>query len=196
VLHPDLTDESDYPTREAGSCVPFVCDETHVRPVWQRLAERAAVIGQPMAQPVTTMEANLRLLVERSLRKPVYSDSNLVVFVLPRNAREARLVSRAQSPTGARPWPEDRRRLGVRVKRIALRGANERREIPMDHPGLNEGWWAIERDGQMMSRWTNGDAVLPLPVVDGSAMLELHLAGEMVYAVETRPESRVQHHAA
>jgi hypothetical protein len=33
----------------------------------------------------------------------------------------------------------------------------------LDHPSLTEGWWAVERDGQVMSRWTNGDAVLPLP---------------------------------
>ena len=31
VLHPDLTDETDYPTREAGSCAPFVWDEDNVR---------------------------------------------------------------------------------------------------------------------------------------------------------------------
>jgi hypothetical protein len=36
VLRPDLTDESGYPTREAGSCAPFVWDEASVRPVWQR----------------------------------------------------------------------------------------------------------------------------------------------------------------
>ena len=42
VLHPDLTDETDYPTREAGSCAPFVWDEASVQPVWQRLADRAA----------------------------------------------------------------------------------------------------------------------------------------------------------
>ena len=54
VLHPDLTDESDYPTREAGSCAPFVWDEASVRPVWQRLADRAAAIGRPVPQPATT----------------------------------------------------------------------------------------------------------------------------------------------
>ena len=46
VLHPDLTDETDYPTREAGSCAPFVSDEASVQPVWQRLADRAAAIGR------------------------------------------------------------------------------------------------------------------------------------------------------
>jgi hypothetical protein len=188
VLHPDLTDESDYPTRESGSCVPFVWDEASVLPVWQRLAERAAALGRPVPQHVTTTEANLRLVGKRPERrngKPIYSDSNLVLFVLPRGETQVRLVSRAQSPTEARPWLEDRRRLGVRVKRIVLRGSNELREIPMDHPGLTKGWWAIERDGQVMSRWTDGDAVLPLPErVSGHAMLEIHLAGTMTYAVE------------
>ena len=62
VLHPDLTDETDYPTREASSCVPFVTDEASVQPVWQRLADRAAAIGQAGSQRVTTTDADLRLL--------------------------------------------------------------------------------------------------------------------------------------
>jgi hypothetical protein len=187
VLHPDLTDESDYPTREAGSCAPFVSDEASVRPVWQRLADRAAAIGQPVPQPATTTEANLRIrgkLRERQ-NKPIYADTNLAIFVLPRGIAQIHLLSRAQSPTEARPWIDDRRRLGVRVNRIVLRGENELREVPMDHPSLTKGWWDIERDGQMMSRWTDGDAVVPLPKMDGHVMLEVHLAGEMIYAVDT-----------
>ena len=54
VLHPDLTDEFGYPTREAGSCEPFVWDEASVRPVWQRLADRAAAIGRPVPQRTLT----------------------------------------------------------------------------------------------------------------------------------------------
>ena len=191
VLHPDLTDETDYPTREAGSCAPFVWDEASVQPVWQRLADRAAAIGRPVPQRATTTDAALRLLTKRpSPRtiKPIYSDSNLVIFVLPSRSAEVRLLSRAQSPTEARPWLEDRRRLGVRVKRIVLRGADEVREIPVDHPDLSRGWWAVERDGQMMSRWTDGEAVLPLPAMRGAAMLEIHLAGSMTYAVDAAPE--------
>ena len=75
----------------------------------------------------------------------------------------------------------------MRVARIVLRGADEVREIPVDHPDLGEGWWAIERDGQLMSRWTNGEAVLPLPAKRGDAMLEIHLAGTMTYVVEAAP---------
>ena len=167
VLHPDLTDESDYPTREAGSCAPFVWDEASVQPVWQHLADRAAAIGRPVPQRVTTTDADLRLLADRRPVKPVFSDSNLVIFTLPRGAPEVRLLSRAQSPTEARPWLDDRRRLGVCVKRIVLRGADDVREVPVDHPDLTQGWWAVERDGKIMSRWTDGEAVLPLPAMRG-----------------------------
>jgi hypothetical protein len=197
VLHPDLTDETDYPTREAGSCAPFVWDEANVRPVWQRLADRAAVIDLPVR--ATTTEANLRIrgtTGTRSHGRPIYVDSNLVIFVLPRGAKAVRLLSRAQSPTEARPWLDDRRRLGVRVKRIVLRGANELRDIPMDHPDLSKGWWDIERDGQVMSRWTNGDATVSLPKMAGHVMLEVHLAGEMIYALEAEPQSQAERHAA
>ena len=196
MLHPDLTDEADYPTREAGSCAPFAWDEASVQPVWQRLADRAAAIGWPVSQRVTTTDADLRVLADRRPVKPVSSDSDRVIFVLPRNAREVRLVSRAQSPTEARPWLEDRRRLGVRMKRIVLRGADELREVPVDHPDLTRGWWAVERDGPVMSRWTDGEAVLPLPAMSGNVMLEIHLAGTMSYFVDTMPEGRTERHAA
>jgi hypothetical protein len=196
VLHPDLTDETDYPTREAGSCAPFVWDEASVQPVWQRLADRAAMIGQPLPQRALTTDPDLRLLANKRSLKPVYSESNRVIFMLSHDTREVRLLSRAQSPTEARPWLDDRRTLGVRVKRILLRSANELREVPMDHPDLTKGWWAIERDGRAMSRWTDGDAVLPLPAMVGPVMLELHLAGEMIYAVEPEPESHAKRLAA
>ena len=196
VLHPDLTDETDYPTRQAGSCAPFVWDEASAQPVWERLADRAAVIGLPVTQRATTADAGLRLLADQRTVKPVFSDSDRVIFVLPRGAREVRLLSRAQSPTEARPWLEDRRRLGVRVKRIVLRGADETREIPVDHPDLTRGWWAIERDGQIMSRWTDGEAMLLLPAMSGHVMLELHLAGSMIYAVDAAPGDGTEQRAA
>jgi hypothetical protein len=199
VLHPDLTDETDYPRRESASCAPFVWDEVSVRPVWQRLADRAAAIGRPVPQRATTADPDLRLRSRRPRQangKPVHQDDNLVIFVVPRGSREIRLISRAQSPTETRPWLNDRRRLGIRVKRIVLRGMNELREVPMDHPALTKGWWDIERDGQMMSRWTDGDAVVALPAMDGPIMLEVHLAGKMIYAVGAEAEGPAERHAA
>jgi Hint domain len=183
VLHPDLTDETDYPTREAGSCVPFVWDEASVRPVWQRLSERAAALGQPVRPAETTTDPALHLVAAGRRIKPVYADAGLFIFPLPRNARTVRLVSRASAPTDARPWLDDRRRLGVRLARIVLRDATMVREIPVDHPDLQQGWWAVERDGPATGRWTDGDAVLPLPAMHGVTMLEIHLRGALDYVV-------------
>jgi hypothetical protein len=193
VLHPDLSEQTDYPAREAGSCAPFVTDAASVRPIWERLAARAAAIGLPVPQRATTTDPDLRLRSSRPQQpggRAVYQDEKLVIFVIPRGSKEIRLLSRAQPPTEARPWLDDPRRLGVRVQRIVLRGTDELREIPMDHPGLANGWWDIDRDGRMMSRWTDGDAVVPLPAMRGPVMLELHLAGQMIYAVEGKPESQ------
>ena len=127
--------------------------------------------------------------------KPVFSDSDRAIFVLPSSASEVRLVSRAQSPTEARPWLGDQRRLGVRVKRIVLRGADELRDVPMDHPGIAQGWWAIEHDGSMMSRWTDGEVVLPLPAISEHVMLEIHLAGFMIYVEDAVPEAGTERRA-
>jgi hypothetical protein len=183
VLHPDLTDETDYPTREAGSCAPFVWGEASVRPVWQRLSERAAALGQPVRPAATTNDPALHLVAAGRSIKPIYADAGLFIFPLPRNAGTVRLVSRASAPADARPWLDDRRRLGVRLARIVLRDAAEVREISVDHPDLQQGWWAVERDGTAMGRWTDGDAVLPLPAMHGVTMLEIHLRGTLDYVV-------------
>lgn len=62
--------------------------------------------------------------------------------------------------------------------------------MPLDRPDLSDGWWAVERDGVAMRRWTSGAAVLPLPAFDGPATLEVCLSGEMTYVVAPEPESR------
>ena len=196
VLRPDLTDESAYPTREAGSCAPFVWDEANVQPIWQHLADRAAALGRPVPARETTVDSGLRLAAKGRSIKPIYGTADLVIFALPRGASEVRLVSRAASPTDTRPWMEDRRRLGVRVARLLLRSADEVREIPVDHPELAKGWWAVERDGLAMSRWTDGEAVLPLPATHGDVMLEVHLAGAMTYVVEAAPGGEAGRRAA
>ncbi len=191
VLHPDMTDETDYPTREAASCAPFVSDEAGVRPVWQRLAERAAALGQPAPRLETTGDPELRIVAKGRTVRPLYGENGLYIFALPKGATEVCVVSRAGAPTDARPWLDDRRCLGVNVERIVLRGANELREVPVDHPGLSEGWHVVERDGVALGRWTNGDAVLPLPVLVGPIMLEIRAGnGGMTYLTDGDQERR------
>ena len=54
----------------------------------------------------------------------------------------------------------------------------------------------MERDRQIMSRWTDGEAVLPLPAMSGNVMLEIHLAGSMTYVVDVAPEGGIERPAA
>ena len=182
-LYPDLTDDADNATREANSCEPFATDESSIQPVWQRLAERAAALGRRPASPQTSSDPKLRLLAGGRLIKPVTTDPHRYIFMLPRGVSEVHLVSHAAAPCDTRPWLEDRRRLGVLVARLVVRGGDERCDIPLDHPSLVSGWWAAERDGTALRRWTDGNAVLPLPAVDGVPMLEIAIADTVPYIV-------------
>lgn len=185
TLHPDLTDETDYPTREAASVAPFVWDEETVRPIWQRLSDRACALGQTLPQIEVTTETELHLLVKGRRVKPLYSDNGSFIFALPARTTAVHLVSRASSPTDAKPWLEDCRSLGVYVQRIVLRGTNDLHEVPLDHPDLEQGWWALEQDGASMRRWTDGNAFLTLPEFEGSAVLEITADnGGMGYLVQ------------
>ena len=73
------------------------------------------------------------------------------------------------------------RRLGVSVSRLVIRDADEVYDVPLDHPNIARGWWAPERDGIALRRWTDGDAVLPLPPMQGLAVLEVRLADTVTY---------------
>jgi hypothetical protein len=121
----------------------------------------------------------------------MYGENGLYIFALPKGATEARLVSRAAAPTDVRPWLEDRRRLGLYVERIVLRGADEVREVPVDHPSLSRGWWAVERSGTALRRWTDGNAVVPLPQMDGPIMLEIR-AGSAGLSYPVQPVREVR----
>ncbi|HTI79541.1 MAG TPA: Hint domain-containing protein, partial [Acetobacteraceae bacterium] len=182
VLHPDLTDAAIHPTREAASCAPFASAEADVRPVWQHVADRSARLGYPVVNRATTTDAGLHLLSGTKRVESILTDTDRALFVLPPGLSEVQIVSRAEPPSEARPWLEDCRRLGVRINRIILRDGCELYEIPLDDPRLTDGWWAVERDGRSISRWTNGCALLPLSEPSRFTILEIQLAGTMIYA--------------
>ena len=182
ALHPELTDETDYPSREAGSCRPFVWDEENVRPVWHRLAERAAALGQPVPNPDVTTDPDGDIGRKGERLRPLSSENGLYTFLLPGGTKEVSLVSRAGKLTDTRPWLEDRRCFGVYVERILLHGSGGIGQIPLDHPQLSQGWWAVERYGSVLRRWTDGNAVVLLPALDAPTVLEIRASrGGMAY---------------
>ena len=180
TLHPDLT--APRVCREQGSCAPVAVEPAAVAPVWAVLRDRAEALGMACPLPETTGEPDLHLLAGDRALRPAAVKEQRYVFVPPRGETQVRIVSRAARPNAARPWIEDRRLLGVRVNRILLRDAVGLTEIPIDHPALPDGWWAPERDGSAMARWTNGDAMLTIP--EGTIMVEIHLAETMRYPIE------------
>ena len=80
------------------------------------------------------------------------------------------------------PWIDDRRQLGVCVNRIVLRSGDLVSELPVDHPGLADGWWAAEGSNETLWRWINGSAALPLPA--GVDIVDIFISGG---AVSTAP---------
>ena len=182
ALHPELTDGTDYPSREAGSCKPLVWDEENVRPVWQRLAERAAALGHRVPNADVTTDPALHIVTKGQKLQPLSAENGLYTFLLPAGTTEVTLVSRAGKLTDTRPWVEDRRCFGVYVERILLRGPGGIRQVPLDYPRMSHGWWAVERYGTVLRRWTNGNAALSLPAVGGTVVLEIRAsAGGMAY---------------
>jgi lipopolysaccharide export system protein LptA len=184
ILHPDLGAAS----RGVGACAPFVTAEDAVRPLWRRLAARAAELGRApetvahTGAPVPMLRADGRLL------RPVAQMAGRIVFAVPPRAEKLRLVSRAASPAATRPWSDDRRSLGIAVARIvATRGATCA-DVPLDHPALDSGWWDIETGAGRAWRWTDGAASLP-----PADLIDIHLHAAGAYPVQTQactPPSR------
>jgi hypothetical protein len=191
VLHPDFAASDQQARRELLSCIPFAADAARVEPEWRRLAARASRLGYAIRQPATVTDPAVHLEIDGRVYRPVSGADQRHVFVLPRGSASVRIKSRATAPCDVSPWVEDRRRLGVAVGRIAFSVPDGVCELAMDHPSLRDGWWAAERDGTHLRRWTNGNAVLPIP--PGAVILTIHVAGNNTFQSDkTDRESDLQ----
>ncbi|HXT81887.1 MAG TPA: Hint domain-containing protein, partial [Acetobacteraceae bacterium] len=158
ALHPDFAAITPERAWTELACAPLVEDEPTVRPVRQRLADRAVALGFALPDPAITEDAGLTLVIDDKAVRPILQERLRHVFVLPPGARVARIRSRSAQPCALYPWVEDMRRLGVQVQGIRFHTVSDRRDVPVDHPALSEGWWAPERNGAALWRWTDGDA--------------------------------------
>jgi hypothetical protein len=175
-LHPHL--EGDRQSRETSSCMPFATAPAVVEPVWRALAARAEGLGwTPPEAPMLSDDPELCLVADGRRIEPLEVEDGRYVFAVPACDRLS-LVSRAARPADLCAWLDDRRRLGVQVRRLTVRHGRTSMDIPMDHPMLAEGWWAAEHDGHAPCRWTNGNAVL-MPVRFG--VVEVQLGGRTHY---------------
>jgi hypothetical protein len=195
VLHPRPQDPDGQQRREAMSCLTLRGGAANLEPVWQALAARAERLGFAVPVVATTHDPALCILAGAQAFAPILHTPILhtpilhtpdphtpglhnygrYVFALPALPSGARLRSRCAAPSAVRPWLEDRRRLGVMVRRLAVHYGPDVVDVAPDDPRLADGWWAAERDETAPWRWTDGDAALP--PTDDFAILEL-LIGE------------------
>ncbi len=180
ALHGDIAAGS----KSADACYPVV----ESGPILAAI--RARLIADIEASEYRLEETpDLRLRVGHRLLLPVESDGTRFRFELPAGDTEGYLQSRVWTPGGVRATDEDLRRLGVRVAaitRYTRRGASA---IALDDPALGAGFYGIERgeDGRV-SRWTNGEALLPRSLLAGVYALEITLAASGLYWA--RPAAR------
>lgn len=194
VLHPDLTDPADTPVRETASCRPFIWRAADVRPIWSALARRAEALGHELPARTTTPAADLRIEVDGRTLRPLRVQGEQVIFALPPRAARVRLLSRATRPCDLQPWLDDSRRLGVMVRRLRCETADGTIDMPLDHPGLGQGWWDMERDGTAMWRWTDGAAEVALPA--GTMLLHVVAAPMQAYVLPAAAATEELRHVA
>jgi hypothetical protein len=180
VAHADF--DAAQEAREAGSCVTFLSRPDEVEPLWRALAVRSKALGwQPPETPATVDDPDLHILVGSLRLQPLTCKDGRYTFVLPDGGDPRFLVSRAARPCDTRPWVDDQRRLGVRVRNLTLRNGSEVRAVAMDDTALDQGWWAVESAAGAPCRWTTGHARLPCL---GSCVLEVELDGVAAYSMQ------------
>ena len=190
MLHPDFaTVNAGLKCWEHDACAPLATRATQVEPIWKKLAGRARTLGRPALRPSITTHPRLRLEACGRQLQPLAGRDGWHVFVLPPGTNAVRLVSNAGAPSDVRPWLEDRRRLGVSVRRIRARAGTELVDIPVDDPALKTGWHGVERQGEQLWRWTDGSACLQVP--SGTRILEIQLTGSAEYRAEASSDEFV-----
>ena len=185
VLHPEFVIHTGHDRWETDACAPLAVDPATVEPVWRRLRDRSLAMGLKPASSDATSEPMLQLEVDGTLLGATRVENGRHLFILRRPASVLRLVSRAARPSDARPWLDDRRLLGVCVRRLVLPGDRKRREIRMDQPIATAGWNEPEGIGANVTRWTNGRAEIPATAEAG--VVEVFLTGEMRYLEQDSP---------
>lgn len=185
LLHPDLT--NDMLRRFAESCAPFADDPDRIEPMWRALAARAELINMPLPiKQETTTDPDLHLLADGRRLEPISASKHKQVFVVPDGVEHMRLMSRSAFRSDTSPWISDERRLGISLSGLTVRLGSEVKTIPLDHPALQDGWWQPDwHSPTILRRWTNGDAMLPMPDGEtGVMLLEVDIGATVDYPLQ------------
>ena len=191
MLHPDFEVNANLKCWETDACAPLAVSAEIVKPIHDRLADRAGSLGYRRQDVATSTDPELRLVADGRVIRPLSSDANRYVFTLPAGVSSVRLTSRAGVPSYFEAYLDDWRQLGVAVRRIVVRDSVGLIELPPDHPGLTQGWHKVEHDDATMWRWTNGDAVLPIGPTQAPTLVEIQVGMVMKHAVQDAAQDRL-----
>jgi hypothetical protein len=160
-------------------CAPMPSADPLVR---RRLLQRAQSLGHAI-----TRDPALTLLVEGRIVQPLLAEASLVRFELPPASGWIEILSRAGVPAEMDPGASDRRRLGVQLSGIVLRGPALRLTLPLTDKALGRGFHPVEPGGL---RWTDGRARLTLPAPGRFTRLDLLISAVQPSWAQTAASSR------
>jgi hypothetical protein len=158
-------------------CAPVLIGGTMVDAIWRRLLDRSG----PRAGVPLTDDPDLHLVVDGRRLDATQRTGGAYVFSLPYRLGAARIMSRAAVPQEL-GISRDPRCLGVALVRVVVRRGTRFQAIKAADPRLVGGFHAFEADA--LCRWTNGDALLPIALLDGwswPAEVVLMVGGTTLY---------------
>jgi len=160
---------------QTRGCAPLRLDTAAILPVHAELAVRAGKLRWTVGpDPALTVLADgVPVPVARFSAEHAQAR-------LPAGARAVRLASRTFTPADFDPTIADRRRLGLAVRGLRLRGK------PLPPSAFGRGWHLSEAEW----RWTDGDARLALRPLAEPATLEIRTAPSAVPAYWVPPHER------
>jgi antigen 43 len=193
VLHPEFTVNAGLQCWTEDACAPLTVRVEEVEPIWHDIAARARTMGCAEPSLATTTEPALHLVADGQKISAIQTTDGSLGFVVPAGVEELRLVSRASTPTEVTPYNGDDRLLGVAVSRIIVRTTAAYQDVPVDHPGLADGWHAVEKSGGSQWRWTNGNAIIPLAAMQEPVVVEVQFTSLSAYVLRdaTRQPARL-----
>ncbi|GAA5266597.1 hypothetical protein ACOSOMT5_P3026 [Acidiphilium sp. MT5] len=175
-LVPDFSEDREG-LRVRGSCWPFMTQAEMVEKIWLKLAKRSAALGYRPELPALSRSPELAVVRNNEVIAPQVNGSRYSFKI--DTGGPLILRSRAASPADVRPWIDDRRCLGVAITRLAYshKTTSFMHECPINDPTLRVGWYLPEQKGELVWRWTDGNAAISLPCEADSLYVDLHATG-------------------
>ncbi|MDA8251149.1 MAG: Hint domain-containing protein, partial [Rhodospirillales bacterium] len=175
TLHPDFA----WQVWASRACAPLVLDGPERTAARRRLLARAAQLGH-----VVTKDANVHLLADGVPVPGCAQAGPLHRFKVGGRVKELRIMSRSGVPAELHADGTDHRRLGVMIDRIAFFRRFRWHGLALADIPTGRGFHRLEEEGARSWRWTDGDALLPIPdecARDGILHVELLIGATANY---------------